>query len=365
MTLKQPIGMQAGGGDTAISYSALDIREIFDAFVQGEGVAGLTSLKVSQRGAGANFSVDVAVGYAVIIGDDVALQGKYLVQNTAAYNVTIPAAPGSGSRIHRIIARIKDKLHNGTWTTYEWTIECLADVGSGTPALPNSAISLALVTVAAAQASVLDANIADVRPTALMLDSLPLVVASDAERPDAPYTGQRIYRSDKPSCFEVWNGTAWVLDAAAATLYKSKPSDTSGTSNTTLGDDPHLTVTLAAGAEYWLDLSIIYSAHSSGDLKIGFSYPSGGGANLTVMGQASAATGTTGDGTHLSINSSSDTVIVGGASAGNTEELCAYAAGHVYSGVGGAFTFRWAQGTSSATATIVRAWSSMILRRMT
>jgi hypothetical protein len=96
VTLKQPLLMQASGGDAALSYSALDARALLDALILTEGVIGLTSLAVTQRGAGANFSVDVATGFACITGDDVALQGKYLVQSTAVTNLAIASPPGSG-----------------------------------------------------------------------------------------------------------------------------------------------------------------------------------------------------------------------------------------------------------------------------
>ena len=76
---------------------------------------------------------------------------------------TAIGAPASGTRTHRVIARIKDKKHNGIWTVYDWAIEVLQDTGSGIPALPNSAISLALVTIAAGQTSITNGNIADDR----------------------------------------------------------------------------------------------------------------------------------------------------------------------------------------------------------
>ncbi len=69
-----------------------------------------------------------------------------------------------------------DKLHDGSATTYEWVIECLSDTGSGTPATPASAISLATVSVTVGQASVLDTNITDTRsPVRLVNDDPPRV----------------------------------------------------------------------------------------------------------------------------------------------------------------------------------------------
>lgn len=176
MTLKRPLFMQAASGDTALEYSALDARDVFHALVATEGV--LSGMRVSQRAAGANMSVDVASGVAFVTGDDVTDQGKYLCRSTAVENLTVPAAPGSGTRTHRVVARIKDKLHNGAWTTYEWTLELLADTGSGTPATPASAISLATVAVSAGQANVLDSHITNA-PDAARLSTVPRAVISD------------------------------------------------------------------------------------------------------------------------------------------------------------------------------------------
>lgn len=167
MALLKPAWMQANLGDTAVEYTAQDDRRVLKALWSREGVLNKDAnhLKVSQRGAGANLSVDIAAGDCAIFGDDVSDQGAYQCSSTAVENrATFSTggaitAPGSGSRTHRVIARIKDKKHNGTWTTYEWVIEILQDTGTGTPATPNSAISLARFTIAAGQVSITNANI--------------------------------------------------------------------------------------------------------------------------------------------------------------------------------------------------------------
>lgn len=219
MALNRPLWMQAGGGDPAFDYSAINDRLALAALARTAGV--ITGLSVTQRGAGANFSVDVAAGIAAITGQDVADQGRYVMQSTATENVTIPAAPGSGSRTHRIVARVKDKLHNGAWSTYEWTLECLEDTGTGTPALPNSAIDLAYVTVTSTTVSITNAEITDKRSYAQGLPGRPLQVSSDAGRPAVPYESERIWRTDK-GYFEVYNGTAWKVDVIDPPFAKLK-----------------------------------------------------------------------------------------------------------------------------------------------
>ena len=165
MALLRPAWMQATGGDSAIEYSAALDRRVLQAVFSREGVKDKIggSLHVRQRGAGANMSVDILAGECAIFGDDVSDQGAYQCTSTATENRTIPSPPGSGSRTHRVVARVRDKMHNGIWTGYDWVIEVLQDTGSGTPAIPNSAISLGRVTVSSGQSSVTNAHITDDR----------------------------------------------------------------------------------------------------------------------------------------------------------------------------------------------------------
>lgn len=166
MTLHAPIWLQPAGGDPDITYSARELRQLVrnlvGAAVQAldtQGVVGSSAFQVTQRGAGANFSVDVAAGGAFVVGDDVASQGTYFAWNDGTVNVAVPAAPASGTEVHRLVLQIQDKLNNGVWTGYTAALTLLADTGSGTPAEPNSALTLALISAAAGQASILNANI--------------------------------------------------------------------------------------------------------------------------------------------------------------------------------------------------------------
>jgi hypothetical protein len=124
-----------------------------------EGVIGPATAIVTQRGAGANFSVDIAPFAAIVAGEDVTDQGSYLVTNTAVFNLATPSAPGSGTRTHRLVAQVRDKKNNGAWTTYDWTPLIIADSGSGEPAEPASSETLAHIVIAAGQPNVSNANI--------------------------------------------------------------------------------------------------------------------------------------------------------------------------------------------------------------
>lgn len=266
MALLTPLWMQAAPGDTAPQYSASLDRQLLMATVVNEGVTRLTGLRVTQRGAGANMSVDVASGQILIIGDDVAGQGRYLCTSTATENLPIPAPPGVGSRTHRVIARVRDYLHNGALSpgTYDWVLEVLEDTGSGTPATPASALSLATVTVSAGQTSVLDSHITDTRVVAQGLPGRPFQVGSDADRPPNPYTAEEWWRTDR-LYHEYYDGTGvgilynnrsgpqWGTYTPTLTATTTNPNLGSGTTlartgyYTRVGRTIHATVYVRAG----------------------------------------------------------------------------------------------------------------------
>ena len=169
MALLKPAWMQAVTGDADIAYTAADDRAaVLGAMFSREGVYDLRGgdLKVTQRSAGANMTVEVAPGRAAIMGDDLSDQGTYVVTNTTPASVAVPAAPASGTRTHRVIARIRDKSADAAWNVYDWTLELLADTGTGLRDEPDSAITLATVSVPAGTGSITNARIADVRKRA-------------------------------------------------------------------------------------------------------------------------------------------------------------------------------------------------------
>lgn len=180
MTIHIPISMQPTVGDATypagIPYTAQEFRQMFRSILNlipgglnAEGVCASTDFAATQRAAGANFSIDVAAGYAWTNGNDISWQGPYFVWSDAVTNVSTFSggggitAPGSGTRIHRLVLQVEDKLTNGTWTGYTANLLLLQDTGAGTPAEPNSADTIALVSIAAGQASILNANITDQR----------------------------------------------------------------------------------------------------------------------------------------------------------------------------------------------------------
>jgi len=146
--LELPLYMQA------LAYPAkLDRQLIADIFdVEGVLTPAGGALKVGPRAAGANMSVDIAPGTAIIAGDSEAGQGSYRVRSSAVENLPVGAAPGSNSRIDLVIARVRDATVVGGVSS-DWLLEVLPGavaMSPVAPALPASAIPLAEIVVVAA-----------------------------------------------------------------------------------------------------------------------------------------------------------------------------------------------------------------------
>lgn len=116
--------------------------------LQGNGV--LSGLAVSERGAGANMSVDVATGSAVV--------NKTAVTTTSITNVTITASDPDDDRFDNISINSSG------------TVTATAGTASASPVIPDTPaneVCLAIVKVAAGVTSIVDADITDMRFTAM------------------------------------------------------------------------------------------------------------------------------------------------------------------------------------------------------
>lgn len=250
MTLHKPLHMQPASGDPDTTYTGAEERALIEALFPFDGVvekAGLlTLLQVTQRGAGANFSVDVAAGKGIVIGDDVAGQGNYLCWNDATFNLATPTAPGSGTRLHRVGLQVRDKLNNGTWTQYDFTPLVVQDTGSGFPAEPASFLTLAQVSIAAGQANVSNANITDMR--------VPVA-------------------------------------ASGAAVRRWKTGSGTTRTSTTASADPDLSIMLAGSATYEVEAFFDWTATGSEKLSYGWIRPSGSTGNWGHVANIGGAPG--------------------------------------------------------------------------
>lgn len=158
MTIEAP-PLWLQGGTYPARLDRFLIAQTYD-----EGTMSPTACKVSQRGAGANFSVDVAIGEFVIQGDDQTNQGNYLGRITAIENAVVSAAPGSNSRYDLVTLRVNDPNAGGnTGNTVSVVIVAGTPAASpSVPALPASSLPLAVIgPIATATASITNSLIND------------------------------------------------------------------------------------------------------------------------------------------------------------------------------------------------------------
>jgi hypothetical protein len=143
------------------TYAFQQLRYLFAGLVQ-EGLGQAGDLAVSQRAAGANMSVDVAAGVGWVQGDDTARQGIYHAVNDGTVNVTVPTANATNPRVDRLVLRVYDSTVIGGVRD-----DAALEIVQGTPtsgatlsnltgaaAVPNTALLLANILVAAGASSI-------------------------------------------------------------------------------------------------------------------------------------------------------------------------------------------------------------------
>lgn len=161
-----PAYLQASGASNAAKLARRSIAPL--SFSEGVGsFNGANDLKVSERGAGANMSVDVAKGGAFIQGDDTTDQGMYFVYNDGIVNKAIAAADGTNPRKDIVIAEVNDNQEGQSGDN--WAISVVTGTPAGSPAepaLPPSALKLAVIDIPALDTTISNAQITDSRISA-------------------------------------------------------------------------------------------------------------------------------------------------------------------------------------------------------
>ena len=147
---------------------------------------------------------------------------------------------------------------------------------------------------------------------------------------------------------------AWFVPLAAV-----RTSDQSVTSSTTLVNDDTLVLPIAASATYIFDCYMYFLAASGGDIKWTFAAPSG--AVLDYYALHNEGGGTLLDNSATTYGASSTPNAAGG---GGAAEAIGMHGTLAVSSTAGNLQLKWAQNTSSGTATTVKANSHLVLRRV-
>jgi hypothetical protein len=145
-------------------------------------------------------------------------------------------------------------------------------------------------------------------------------------------------------------------------LYIQKTADESVISTTVLHDDAELVLTLEANVTYELQCHILVDSNTTADFNSSFSGPAGYTSVWMTDGLATSVAGQEGIISRQSrVQGDSWPTGGSGASTYGVHRPCGYV---TTAGTAGAFRFRWAQNTSTAVNTFVRAGSWMMLRRV-
>lgn len=225
MTLREPFPLENIGA----VYNARDYRALFKRlFADRPGIFSPTDLAVTQQAVPA-MGVTVAAGGGIVDAAGAGLDGLYFVDNDAAVNVALAAADAVNPRRDIIGIRVRDSESAGV--DNDGAIVAITGVPAAVPVdpvLPSNFLVLARVAVAALAATIVNANITDLRRTTVGQGGLVTaaggtIVCTSTTRPTVNlYEGVVIYETDTDRRYH-YSGTAWVYDGGGTdpTAYHS------------------------------------------------------------------------------------------------------------------------------------------------
>lgn len=193
--------------------------------------------------------------------------------------------------------------------------------------------------------------------TAAALNASSIPIVSSTADITSPFTHQIIYNSSIPG-LQRYNGSSWEL-FDPLTVWKMKTAAESVTSSIALQNDDTFAFSVVASATYALEGYVLFTAAAAGDINCDFTVPAGASFEWTNFG-------TPGTGAPTNYNVVAQGAAVARQIDGNDATVMSFPLQGwlTTAGTAGTLQFRWAQGTSSATATIVRAGSRMKLTRI-
>lgn len=149
-------------------------------------------------------------------------------------------------------------------------------------------------------------------------------------------------------------------------LFARKTANTGRSSTTTLTDDPHLSVTVAADAVYIVDGWLLYGAPSETDMQAAWSAPTGTTGAWTGWGIGLGTSTQTNNGYLIRTDGRQDLTqahTFAGVGSPNLVVGLLHAT-VVTSSTAGTLALQWAQGTSGATAATIYAQSWIRVTRI-
>jgi len=145
------------------SHPAENDRLTTQALWATTGIISPSSLAVTASSP-ANMSINIAAGWAAVVGTIQPNMGTYVAYNDGTVNIAITTANPTNPRIDLVCLTVQDSYYTGS------ADDVILQVIAGTPAsspvapaLPANSISLATVAVAAGALSITNGNITDTR----------------------------------------------------------------------------------------------------------------------------------------------------------------------------------------------------------
>jgi len=228
-------------------------------------VVGVNDLKVVQRAAGANMSVDVGGGQAYIDGTEGATQAMYSVTSTSTVvNLAVAASSPTLPRIDIVVAKVQDQFYSGG--TNAWSLAVVTGTPAASPvapAAPANSLILANIAVAANATTVVNANITDKRPLAHGSMYTGPFVCTSATRPANPWQGMEIYETDTGLTW-LYNGSVWINFSPPFWDENVNTTNSSNYTTTEIVTDT-LTTTIVTGKRYRLVHDAPYQSTVAGD----------------------------------------------------------------------------------------------------
>lgn len=195
------------------SHPAEDVRRMLYALAGGDGLGGVvrdTHLAVTEKSGTPDMSVDVAGGMIWIPGDEGSYQGLYFAENRGTTNLSISAADPTNARKDLVVAKVQDSAYSGA--TDAWSLAVVTGTPAGSPSepsAPSNSVVLAMVDVAAAATSIVDANITDRRTTSTKgLIPKGIRVGLSTDKPTSYWVGTALYATDNDH-FLLYDGSGW------------------------------------------------------------------------------------------------------------------------------------------------------------
>lgn len=172
----------------------------------------------------------------------------------------------------------------------------------------------------------------------------------------SPVEGMVSYLSDTKTYWS-YNGTAYVPIAPRPIIKQADQAVNNSTTGTTFVNATDLTVAVLANSQYFIDLTIFWSAGTTADFKWGYTVPASSTFRYAPM--AVRAASANGDFASFAFDDLSAVPSAGGQ--GSSQMLVGFLKGTLTTaGTAGSWTFQFAQLVSDAANTTVFAGSSLL-----